>query len=213
VEEAIEYIERHLTRSVLDFIWECINGGLSDYANAEFYSDAARRDHTPSVRSSIRNCHIVKRAQRAALETEDIKAHVKRSRVVFVVDGMVQIWFKKFTKGLRVRYIPTQQALDFVWQQPQRQPTLWPEGELPPSKINLIAGYLSDPVEAEFEVWLTYPKGNANIWTLKLSGADIAELSPGLPHVPDSASPGKPARRVQVRPSALISDKLEDLHG
>src|SRR6267142_2301528 len=89
-------------------IWECVIGGFEDYKNPEYYSDRARIEHTPRTRASIRNDHIVARAQRASLEAMGIRAEAKYGRVLFyVAENKAVIAFKKFDKNLRARHSHT----------------------------------------------------------------------------------------------------------
>ena len=75
-----------VTPQGVQFIVDCIKKGYEDYSNPEYYSDEAKRDHTPSVAAACRNCHIVARAKRMSVEMQGfIQIHQKRGRTTFVL--------------------------------------------------------------------------------------------------------------------------------
>src|SRR5436309_2248692 len=133
-----------LTTEIREFIVSCIQGGLADYYDPAYYGDAARREHTPGVRAAIRNCHILARANRATLEMSQVRAIIKRGRVMFIVADRLCVSFKKLNRDLRPRYVRTRQAEAFAMQ------TLWSDSDLPPMLTNVFAGYVSDAAETEF---------------------------------------------------------------
>lgn len=193
-----EDVENLLTAEIRAFLSDCIRGGLADYDDASNYSDVARRDHTPAVRAIIRNCHMVARANRAALEVNGVRAILRKGRPMFVVRDRLCVSFKKLNRHLRPRYVRTRQATAFASQ------TLWTEGEMPAQLTNVVAGYVPDAPEAVFEIWMICPGGERNMWALKLSGAEIVELTPTKP----GANEGMEAtpRRAHIRPGALRKD-------
>lgn len=138
-----------VTSEQRQFIANCINCGLADYNNPQFYSEEARRAHTPSTRAAIRNCHIIHHAKHALLERSDIRIKEKGNRVLFIIADKVCISFKKFDKNLRTRNYPTQQALAFEGQRL--------DIELPDKVTNVFAGYLPNQAETEFELFIACP--------------------------------------------------------
>src|SRR5258708_25828339 len=110
----------------LQFISDCIRKGLSDYADSTNYSPFARLAHTTSLKSHIRNGHIVFRAEQAAHERPElrIRSVTRRNRRLFYINEKGRLSFKKLNKNLRHSNYPTPQALAFDAQ-------LWPRDLLP----------------------------------------------------------------------------------
>jgi hypothetical protein len=200
-----EEFVQFLSGPQLAFIYDCIKGGLGDYEDTEYYSAAARRDHNPRVRANIRNCHIVARGQRRALEMSEVRVRNVRGRILFVINDIVQISFKKFDARLHSRNIRTPQAQAFLVQS-----ALWPGNDAPISLTNIIAGFRQDISETNFELWITCPSDNKNIWELRLAGAEIAELFPaGAADGPEE--PKNPIReRVRLRPRVVRKNGTDE---
>lgn len=158
------------TPEVKAFFWEPIVGGLGDYENLEFYSLDARRDHTPSVRAAIRNAHIIGRAKRMLIETPQVRMSNHRGRVMFIVNDLFRVSFKKLDRNLRSRYTPTKTATAFMTQ------TL-PNFEMPAELTNLVAGYqFSNELESDFEVFIACPADDGNEWVLRLSAEEAKDF-------------------------------------
>jgi hypothetical protein len=192
------------------FITDCIKRGLADYDNPDLYGEAARRVHTPSIRATIRNCHIVSHAKRGLLERSDIKVREKRNRVLFIISDKICVSFKKFDDNLRTRNYPTQQALAFEGQ------TL--HMDLPSEVTNIFAGYLFNQAETEYELFITCPVGKKNEWHLKLSGSakvlDLfstnREMSNGEVKVVEEVVEKVQKRRVRIRSEAMRKDTANE---
>jgi len=162
-----------LTQGRFDFVRDSVVGGLGDYEDPAFYSDAARRDHGPYERALLRRCHIVARANRALPDHPDIRIRKRGSRVTFIVADTVEISFKKLDKKLRTRNYPTQSALAFHAQEASPTLPLLSLDDLEQT-THVFAGYV--PVSdfaTEFELFFTCPEKGRNMWEARLEGASI----------------------------------------
>jgi hypothetical protein len=192
-----EEFKKFLTQEQKKFILECIHGGLADYNNPAYYGNEARRDHTPSVRAQIRNCHIVAHAFRALIDRPDIRVINKRGRILFIFSDKSLVSIKKFDARLRTANAPTQQALAFKGQQPL-------DLDMPTPLINIFTGYTYDAVETNYEVYITCPDDEKNHWVWKISGAEITEFFSNSTVNADDIGTVHfvPKRRVRIRPDA-----------
>jgi len=147
-------------------IWECVVGGFEDYKNPKYYSDKARIEHTPRTRASIRNDHIVARAQRASLEAIGIRAEAKYGRVLFyIAENQAVVAFKKFDKNLHPRHSPTYRSRALMSQR-----LLF---DLPERPTAIIAGYRLKNLDMDCEVFIVCPAGEGHYWQLELFGEEI----------------------------------------
>ena len=196
-----EEFQRLLTPERRAFILECIRGGLEDYKNADFYSDAARRDHNPRVRANLRNCHIVGRACRAVVGRSDIRVFQRRGRVLFIIADTCVVSFKMFKRFLRTANIPTRQAEDYT-----RQNLFGLD--LPPEMTGLCAGYLYEASETSYQMYITCPYDQENLWVWKLPGAEITDFLTSTEQEPSvgtiELAPRK--RRVRIRAEVTKQD-------
>jgi len=169
-----EVVARATSRGV-QFIMEVIQGGLADYRSPAFYSDEAKRDHTPAVAAACRHCHIVGRAKRAMVEMTDlVKVRSRKGRITFVLADHTEIWFKKIDERGRPAFRPSDQANAYV-KPPATQPRLGMV--VPPEKVRWVAGYRSaSPADTDYEVLVTGPESSGEWWEVKLSGAEVREL-------------------------------------
>jgi hypothetical protein len=186
-----------LTPERRQFIYECVSGGLGDYANPAYYSPEARRDHTPSVRASIRNCHIVGRAKRVLPQHTDIRIATKNNRIFFIIADMVRLSFKKFDKDLRSRNYPTKQSRDFNAQK-------FDGFDVEPL-TNVIAGYQTNVTETQFALFITCPDEQRNLWEVYLDGEEALTFLT-TPEIPEPVK-----ERVKVRPAIkTVSDEASN---
>ncbi len=175
---------------------ECINGGLADYTNPEYYSSEARRDHSPSARALLRHCHIIARMNRALLERHDIRTLNKRGRPLFIFNDKLQCSIKKFDGRLRTSNVPTKQATDFKAQLPLGL-------DEPEELANIFTGYKFDRAEAYYEVYITCPKDEQNYWVWKISGAEIKDFfSDHSANIDEIGTVSLKKPRVRIRPEA-----------
>ncbi|HVB72382.1 MAG TPA: hypothetical protein VNE38_02400 [Ktedonobacteraceae bacterium] len=175
---------------------ECVNGGLGDYNNLNYYSAEARRDHTPSARAILRHCHIVARMNRTLMERHDIRVLNRRGRILFIFNDKLQCSIKKFDSRLRTSSNPTKQADDFKAQLPL-------DLDEPAELANFFTGYKYDRAEAYYDVYITYPHDEQNYWEWKISGAEIKEfmLNPSA-NIDDIGTVSMKKRRVHIRQDA-----------
>lgn len=181
--------EAYLTPEEKADIRDCLAGGVGDYDNPTYYSPEARRDHTKSLRSHIRNAHINARAQRAAMASPRMRYTPVRGRPLFTIGDRVSLSFKKLDPNLRPRSSRTRQSRKFLAQQPLPL-------ELPDEATNVIAGYTLDSFEAGVELHLVCPGEKHNHWETKLTREQPLE-HPAVD--PRPAIPATPRRRVVPR--------------
>lgn len=189
-----------LTPERKQFMLGCVKGGLSDYSNPAYYGAAARVDHTASVISAIRNCHIVARARRASVDFPDVKITEKRGRVLFTIADTVRVAFKKLDGRHRPSNIPTGQTLAFLGQRLSPQDSL-PGLEAVPQLTNVVAGYAQDPADMSFQVHVTCPIDGANYWEMNMSGAEVYDFfgASAAPHAADAAPTNAVIKRRHAR--------------
>lgn len=207
-EEALAF----LTPERKAFIWQCVRGGLDDYDKPDFYGSEARRDHSTSVRAMLRNCHIVGRAARMAVEASHLKIRVvnRRGRALFVIAGQVNLSFKKLNRKLRASKGHTRQALNFNAQQLPEQLVM----DLDAKPVtNVIAGYRSDIADATFEIYLTCPDGDANKWDIKLSESEVRAFVADAEAASDDATYTASEKRPRRFTPHESADDVKDAEG
>lgn len=216
-----------LTPDRARWVYETVQGGLADYANPENYSAAARLDHTKSIRATIRNGHMIGRGKRALVANPGLGIrHVRKGgRDLFYLADKARIALKLLDRNLRHHNYPTRQAGLFDGQRwpddaaevaaetalqqaddgsanaPIQAMSLWPQ-DLVPEMTNVVAGYVANAAETDFEVYIICPDGAGNAWTLKLTGAEIIEFITAPAAAAAKAAKRVQRRRVQLRPDA-----------
>lgn len=184
-----QFIE-FLTENEMKLIYDCLEGGVADYDDLQMYPPRARRDHTKSVRSHIRNAHINARAQRAIVGSDRIRYTPARGRPLFTFGDRIVLSFKKLDKNHRPRNGRTRQSQLFMTQQ-----------QLPlnlhlPETTNLVAGYTIDQFETKTEFFVTCPGPKSNHWEVSLERPDPGNIR----DIDLQASPTPvPRRRVTPR--------------
>lgn len=166
-------------------IWQWISEGFRDYYDDDYYSPAARRDHSKSARAMNINSHIVGRARRGIVDMLGMRVSIRGGRVLIVIEDKLRLSFKKLNRNLRSRNYPTKQALAFVGQRlavnnEDMVPEIGPvQGvlltELPPEMTNLIAGYRPNELETACEVFIVRPSADGNKMQMRLVEAEMAE--------------------------------------
>ena len=143
--------------------------------------------HSATTKSSIRRDHIVDEIQALFDDDDGVRFETKRRRLMMVVEETLRISFKKLRSSLLPGYIPTQQALRFMNQQPP----------LPgmPEITNVIAGYRPNETNTDVGVvLLVCPDGRKVEWYMDLTvSADIMPM---------------PRETVRQRPAAKVQPKL-----
>ena len=220
-----------LTPDRARWVYETVQGGLADYANPENYSAAARLDHTKSIRAAIRNGHMIGRGKRALVANPGLGIrHVRKGgRDLFYLADKARIALKLLDRNLRHHNYPTQQAGLFDGQRwpddaaevmaeaaseiarqtgdegsasaPFQAMSLWPS-DVVLEMTNVVAGYVANAAETDFEVHIICPDGAGNAWTLKLTGAEIIEFITAPAAAAAKAAKRVQRRRVQLRPGA-----------
>ncbi|MGG1637241.1 hypothetical protein [Paenibacillus sp. NRS-1760] len=164
-EQANDILEPYLIR-LRKCIFDAVNGYYTgpDYINV-------RHKHSPRSSASLCHDHITE-AIRSEFENET-GFHASKKRGIFTlsVKGIVVLRFKKFNNNLLSSGINTKQLRAF-----NLQDTVQLEIEnLVPNGL-LHVGYVMNALGTEVkDVYITYRYGNVNVWSIPLTGVDIAE--------------------------------------
>lgn len=191
-----EEFDQVFTAEHKKLLLECFHEGLGDYNNPKYYSDEAKRDHTPSARALNRHCHIVARIHRVLMERHDIRPINKRGRTLFIFNDKLQFSIKKFDGRLRTSNAPTQQAKAFKAQLPL-------DVDMPAELTNIFAGYKYDAAETNYEIYITCPNDEQNFWVWKISGTEIRDFfSNPSADINEIGTVSLKKPRVRIRPDA-----------
>lgn len=198
----------------MKFISESIRGGLGDYDNPAYYGPDAKRDHTPAAMAMCRNCHIVRRAERAILDTPDLGVLVcyRRNRVTFIIENTIEVWFKALDKYGQPSMRKSRQSTAYKRQ--EQEPITEVEQSMldvvmPPELTRLFAGHKPKPNTGgvEFEVVVACPPESGSFWEVPLTGAEITELFNTPVTAPAAQVREQLRRRVRIREDAKAQDE------
>jgi len=220
-----EEFANFITAPQLKYIWDCIQGGLADYENLEYYGAGARLAHTKSLRAQIRNGHIVHRAKRTVMDRPElgIRFSDKGNRPLFYINERARLSLKKLGQNLRHSNYPTRQAVAFnrqLWPADVMEretagmvaTALWPADVLLPA-TNVVGGYLLNDAETAFDVYIICPDGADNEWEWQLNGTDITELLGARKPEETTAASKIRKRRLTIRPGAARKQRTDESAG
>lgn len=211
----------------LQAVRNIIYQGLDDYADPANYSAFARLSHTPSIRAQIRNGHIVYRAEQMERKHPElgIRSVVKGKRRLFYINELARVSFKKLSRNRRHSNYPTHQALAFdaqTWPYDSGADVagmgaipvpLWSADALPPRATNLVAGYVANDAETDFDICIICPDGLGNAWEWQLNAADIIEIAAAGDPAATAAAAKIRRRRlpIKMRSEAATKQGTDDI--
>lgn len=194
-----EEIATKATSRGVQFIMECVQGGIDDYANSKNYSDAAKHDHSVSVAAACINSHIVARAKRMSMEMQGfLQIKERRGRTTFILADYTEVWYKKLNQDGKPSFRSSKQALKYI--EPLKQ-QLQLGIDMPPERERWVAGYkASSPAATEFQIVVAGRKKNGEWWEVPLTGAEIPTLFPApVPAPIPAATTEVLKKRVRIR--------------
>ena len=204
-----EKIVAAATSQGVQFVLECIQQGLGDYADPNNYSEAIKRDHSASVAASCINCHIIKRAAQKSMEMGGfIQIRKTRGRTTFILGDRVEIWYKKLNRDGKPSYRPSRQAQSYLEPLKQQSPL---NLELPPEMERWVAGYRSiSQTDTKFQIIVAGPTATGEWWEVPLSGSEIQELFPAsAPASVPAATTKIVKQRVRIRKREEAENEAE----
>ncbi len=172
---------------------------IDESRDETFYTPAARRILKPRSVASIRNDHINYHAERLIAEMPEIGIVPRtiRDRAFYLLGDRVLLSFKKLDAGLVSHGNATYQDEAFLNQMPL------PELGLVEEATHIIAGYTTNQMETQIQIYFTCPLGEQNLWAWRLwsteEPANFLDLV--LPPAPaDGQVIGQRPKLVQVKP-------------
>ncbi|HBV97794.1 MAG: hypothetical protein JL50_02865 [Peptococcaceae bacterium BICA1-7] len=146
---------------ILPKLSKSINAAINDYKR-----NILRLEYSRRTRASIINDLMWRYAQEALIDAPGIFWRRKGNSHYLIIEDKFKLKFKMLTKNLRSMNIPTQQALDFVYQE---------NGQLdfpdkPAPVTNILAGYKWNDLQTDHDgVYIVCPFGTQNLWALEIT--------------------------------------------
>ncbi|MFN8140089.1 MAG: hypothetical protein U0R49_09865 [Fimbriimonadales bacterium] len=130
---------------------------------------------TTKTEASVMSDFVADQVTHRFLGNPNAKVTRKHNSIALFIESICVIRFKKFRKGHKCSFTPTQRAMDFFELQ---QGTL---DEMPPVDANLVAGYTVDDFRTITSLAVTCPSRGRNVWVIEIDlqdeGGDTLEIS------------------------------------